>query len=252
MDLRHYVYALLDPRNEEIFYIGKGQGARILAHTHAAKNGEPNNLKEARIIDIINQGLDVRNIILAKGFETNSEALAIESLLIHEARGTGMVLGLTCKLTNLVAGHHTSRYRPIDSISDLSGFEYEPEKRLPNEVKESYKNLFERVLNEVPIFKEPNKIGGAYIRSKTLSNGFEFVVFPKSDNRIVFEYIKRRPEEFHRKHAQMLKDKLGLGGYTQHARVDFCDKKINVFNVDEAINSLNLHIEKINKIDGFL
>ncbi len=81
MDLNHYVYALLDPRNDEIFYIGKGQGARVLAHTYSAKNGEPNNEKERRIIDIQAHGLEVRNIILAKNFKTNEEALAIESLL---------------------------------------------------------------------------------------------------------------------------------------------------------------------------
>jgi hypothetical protein len=252
MDLRHYVYALLDPRNEEIFYIGKGQGARILAHAHAAKHGEPSNPKEARIIDIINQDLAVRNIILAKGFETDNEALAIESLLIHEALGSGIVLGLKCKLTNLVAGHHTSRYRPIDSICDLSGFEYEPEKKLPNEVKESYKNLFERILNEVPIFKEPNKIGGAYIRSQTLNNGFEFVVYPKSDRKIVFEYIKRRPQNSHREHAEMLRNKLGFGGHLNDARVDYCDKSINVHEVDKAIKSLNEYIELVNKTDNFL
>jgi len=252
MNLKHYVYALLDPRNEEIFYIGKGLGTRVLSHTLAAKNGEPNSTKEARIMDIIGQGLEIRNIILAKGFETGTEALAIESLLIHEAQGSGKVLGIKCELTNLVAGHHTSRYRPIDRTDELSGFEYEPEQRLPGEVKESYRALFGRVLAEVSIFKEPNKIGGGYIRSQTLSNGFEFVVFPKSDQRIIFEYIKRRPEDSHREHAQVLRDKLGLGGHIQDARVDCNDKSIDVFKVDSAIKSLNQYIEKINEIDNFL
>jgi hypothetical protein len=252
MDLNHYVYALLDPRSEEIFYIGKGQGARVLAHTNAAKNGEPDNEKEARIIDIQAQGLEVRNIILAKNFKTHDEALSIESLLIHEAKGIGTVLGIPCKLTNLVAGHHTSRFRPIDSIDNLVGFEYEPELRLPGEVKESYRELFERVLAEIPIFKEPNKIGGAYIRSHTLRNGFEFVVFPKSDRKIVVEYIKRRAEDSHREHAKMLRDKLSLKGSLKYAQVDFYDKSIDVFNVGKAIASINQHIERINEIDQFL
>ena len=32
----NYVYALVDPRNEEIFYIGKGTGERLLAHGREA------------------------------------------------------------------------------------------------------------------------------------------------------------------------------------------------------------------------
>ena len=31
-DLGHYVYALMDPRDMVIFYVGKGQGSRATAH----------------------------------------------------------------------------------------------------------------------------------------------------------------------------------------------------------------------------
>jgi len=235
-----------------IFYIGKGQGSRVLAHTFAAKNGEPKGAKEVRIMEIINDGREVRNIILAKELETGAEAFTVESLLIHEAQGSGKVLGISCDLTNLVAGHRTDRFRIIDRIDDLQGFEYVTEKLASGEVKESNKELFDRVLSEVDIFKNPNKVGGGYIRSQTLSNGFEFVVFPKSTRSLVFEYIKRKPKDSHREHAQIIRDKLDLGGHVKDARVDFHDKAINVFTVDLAIEALNKYINTINEIDNFL
>jgi len=76
--------------------------------------------------------------------------------------------------------------------------------------------------------------------------------YATTDQRITFEYIKRRPEDSHREHAQVLRDKLGLGGHIRDARVDCNDKSIDVFKVDSAIKSLNQYIEKINEIDDFL
>ena len=34
--LRHYVYRLIDPRNGETFYVGKGQGQRVFDHVSGA------------------------------------------------------------------------------------------------------------------------------------------------------------------------------------------------------------------------
>lgn len=34
--LEHYVYRLIDPRNGETFYVGKGQDNRIFAHVEGA------------------------------------------------------------------------------------------------------------------------------------------------------------------------------------------------------------------------
>lgn len=36
-ELKTYVYRLIDPRNEETFYVGKGRGDRVFAHIRAVQ-----------------------------------------------------------------------------------------------------------------------------------------------------------------------------------------------------------------------
>jgi hypothetical protein len=104
--LGFYVYALRDPRNHEVFYIGKGKGERILQHiAEAKKDQKSEKAKLKRIKEIESQGLEVEHLFLRTGMETATEALAIEQAVIdaflaNRATSTG-----ASKLTNLVAGH---------------------------------------------------------------------------------------------------------------------------------------------------
>ena len=54
--LNWYVYRLIDPRNGETFYVGKGRGNRIFAHVKdalsLAKDEKENDLKLQRIKEI--------------------------------------------------------------------------------------------------------------------------------------------------------------------------------------------------------
>ena len=43
--LAYYVYALIDPRDNRIFYIGKGKGNRIFQHAKDALYDEDKSLK---------------------------------------------------------------------------------------------------------------------------------------------------------------------------------------------------------------
>ncbi len=42
--LKTYVYRLIDPRNGETFYVGKGQGDRVFAHIREQKYGGPGSM----------------------------------------------------------------------------------------------------------------------------------------------------------------------------------------------------------------
>lgn len=87
-----YVYELRDPRNNEVFYVGKGTELRMDDHV-AGKETR----KELLIDEIEAAGLEVKRVPVAR-FRTEAEAFAVESVLIK------WVYGLA-NLTNLKFGH---------------------------------------------------------------------------------------------------------------------------------------------------
>jgi len=107
--LGYYVYLLIDPDTDEIFYIGKGTGNRIFAHLNEAISQQTENVKLDRIRAIHARGKVVRHIIQRHGL-TEKEAFEVESTLI------GFV-GLT-ELTNRVQGHH-SHHRGAMTITEV-------------------------------------------------------------------------------------------------------------------------------------
>lgn len=101
--LKYYVYALVDPRDKRIFYVGKGVGDRVYQHAEAAFEESDESLKYSTIRDIYNAGLEVEYYILRHNL-SEPEAYLIESvvidLLTYDAFNTEHFL------TNLVSGHH--------------------------------------------------------------------------------------------------------------------------------------------------
>jgi len=78
---RYYVYHLIDPRTNEVFYIGKGIKDR------AATSSQGGNMaKDARIMDIEDAGHVVAWRIV-KYFPDELSALMYESLSIHTTPG---------------------------------------------------------------------------------------------------------------------------------------------------------------------
>ena len=82
--LDHYVYRLIDPRNAQTFYVGKGQGNRVFAHAKGEpeKNSDGNSdPKLQRIHEIKNDGFEVDHIIHRHGLDEGT-AFEVESALI--------------------------------------------------------------------------------------------------------------------------------------------------------------------------
>jgi hypothetical protein len=90
--LKTYVYRLIDPRNGETFYVGKGQGDRLFAHIREqVEEDDPNN-KLKRIRDIRLAGFDVAHVIHRHGMDEQT-ALDVEAALIDAYPGLTNIAG---------------------------------------------------------------------------------------------------------------------------------------------------------------
>ena len=94
--LGHYVYRLMDPRNGEIFYVGRGRGDRVFAHARGVLDGSPEGVadpKLERIREIKALGMEVHHIIHRHRM-SESAAKEVEAALIDAYPGlTNRVIG---------------------------------------------------------------------------------------------------------------------------------------------------------------
>ena len=99
--LGYYVYRLIDPRNGETFYVGKGKGNRVFAHARAAlasdAGEDEENLKYRTIREITGAGLEVITVIHRHGLKDEATAYEVEAALIDAYPG----------LTNVQDGHNS-------------------------------------------------------------------------------------------------------------------------------------------------
>jgi hypothetical protein len=101
--LGYYVYALRDPRDSQVFYIGKGVGSRVFAHQREADDSAAvQSAKRTRISDIRRSGHEVEHLLLRSGIEDEVTSYVVEQAVIDGFAATGV------PLTNLVKGHHAS------------------------------------------------------------------------------------------------------------------------------------------------
>lgn len=132
---KFYVYCLIDPRNGNTFYIGKGQGYRIKQHISDARTGTCRNKHlERKILQIISSG---GKVVHKKILENVSEkfALSSEVNIIKIYRDSGVNL---CNLTTGGEGvsgrHHTDDVKRILSIKsrgnkNMLGYKHTDESR---------------------------------------------------------------------------------------------------------------------------
>lgn len=113
--LKYYVYIYIDPRDEVVFYVGKGLGNRCFSHLKSVGESD----KVQRIADIRKAGTKPRIEILKYGLSEREallvEATAIDLLkidnLTNGMRGHGSRVGSRAGVEQLIA---TLDPRPID------------------------------------------------------------------------------------------------------------------------------------------
>ena len=111
--LKWYVYRLIDPRNGETFYVGKGQGNRVFAHAEgeftdtvrsdSEEREDATYLKMQRIKEILAVGLEVGHVVHRHGM---GEEVAYEVV----AALIDAYPGLTNRLEGRGFGDYGSRH----------------------------------------------------------------------------------------------------------------------------------------------
>ncbi len=115
--LMTYVYRLIDPRNGETFYVGKGQGNRVFAHIEAASelDGDDLDNKIKRIRDIRLAGFEVAHVIHRHGMDDKT-AFEVEAALIDAYPG----------LTNIVGGTGSTEFGAMHAEEIMRRYAAEP------------------------------------------------------------------------------------------------------------------------------
>jgi uncharacterized protein len=87
--LKFYVYRLIDPRNGETFYIGKGKGNRVFDHARGEPAAGEDELddKLQRIREIRVDGFEVAHVIHRHGLATETMTFEVEAALIDAYPG---------------------------------------------------------------------------------------------------------------------------------------------------------------------
>lgn len=123
---RYYVYALIDPRDDQIFYIGKGTGKRYSSHLKNNK-WDFNSGKINQIQEIQNCGLEVKIKILFPNLDEDT-AYDLEKVLIYKLGRRVFSEGI---LTNLNPGgkwqsgdkvFYDNSYKPVFNTNRLGLF----------------------------------------------------------------------------------------------------------------------------------
>lgn len=115
--LKTYVYRLIDPRNGETFYVGKGKGNRVFAHIADESGLEGDDLtnKLKRIREIRLAGFEVAHVVHRHGMDDKT-ALEVEAALMDAYPG----------LTNIAGGAGASDFGAMHAKEIIQRYAAEP------------------------------------------------------------------------------------------------------------------------------
>ena len=116
-ELKDYVYRLIDPRNGETFYVGRGAGNRVFQHMKGVLNGkdvDEENEKLSTIRDILTSGLEIIHVIHRHGMN-KAETIEVEAALIDAYPNA----------TNIVGGFGSNEYGPMNSLEIMQKYSAE-------------------------------------------------------------------------------------------------------------------------------
>ncbi len=125
--IKYYIYCLVDPRDENIFYVGKGTGNRVFQHAKGTEKLEFNDKFEPSeklelIKEIQQAGLDPKYYILRHNIQDEIQALEYEALAIDLL---SIIKSSQKPLTN-IQGDTYSEKRGLMSLSELYK-QYDPQ-----------------------------------------------------------------------------------------------------------------------------
>lgn len=116
--LNYYVYRLIDPRNGETFYVGKGIGNRVFQHAAGALEASDESVasdKIARIRAIQLAGFEVAHVIHRHGMDSLT-AYQVEAAVMEAYPG----------LTNIMGGHNSDEFGVMHADELRRRYEAQP------------------------------------------------------------------------------------------------------------------------------
>ena len=197
--LKSYVYRLIDPRNGETFYVGKGRGNRVFAHVRAEDglDGDELDNKLQRIREIRLAGFEVAHVIHRHGMDDRI-ASEVESALIDAYPG----------LTNIVDGPGGSDYGSMHAQEIISRYSADPAVFMHRAILISvHRSATERSLYEATRF--------AWKLSKARARQAE-VILPTIRGLIVGAFVPDEWLEATRENFPGREDRPGRIGFVGH------------------------------------
>ncbi len=124
----YYVYLLIDPRDNQVFYVGKGKNLRTFDHEYCAQitKEDQKNDKLKLITEIKNEGYEIKREIYSN--LTEDEAFNLEAVLITTYKNRNPQ-----KFTNIQSGHHCNWLMIPEKYQDIFSESESYEKYITNQ-----------------------------------------------------------------------------------------------------------------------